>query len=352
MLGWHVPGPYELALSSSSWHEFEHACFLFASLLFWWPVVQPWPSVARWPRWSMVPYLLIGDLQNTILSAILVFSDRVLYPTYAAVPRVFGFSALQDQAAAGAIMWVVGSTAFIVPAVIVAIQCLSKKGASRPITRFEQSEKIVAPEQAHLSRASFMPWLIPAGMPDRTLQATSFVVFFLLIMGCFAWLLSADFGDDEDLAVQSIQQSGSFTVSLLAPRELAVGPNDVSVLVQDRNTREILLDASVDLAASTSGTQSPVKVHASSQGSQNKLLQSAQLNLPANRTWELLLAVRHGSEQADFSFPLKVSIAESAIETPWATLAFVGLGLLLLLVYFRRHRQVKNAPLDTSISSV
>ena len=44
MFAWHTPRLYELALASSSWHEVEHACFFLASLVFWWPVIQPWPS--------------------------------------------------------------------------------------------------------------------------------------------------------------------------------------------------------------------------------------------------------------------------------------------------------------------
>ena len=43
-IGWHVPPAYELALRSPAWHEIEHACFLFTSLLFWWTVLQPWPE--------------------------------------------------------------------------------------------------------------------------------------------------------------------------------------------------------------------------------------------------------------------------------------------------------------------
>ena len=45
-IGWHVPPAYELALRSPGWHEVEHACFLGTSLLFWFPVIQPWPSVS------------------------------------------------------------------------------------------------------------------------------------------------------------------------------------------------------------------------------------------------------------------------------------------------------------------
>ena len=61
---------------------------------------------------------------NTGLSAVLCFSDHVLYPTYQLAPRLWGISALGDQAAAGAIMWVPGSIAFLVPAVILGMRAL------------------------------------------------------------------------------------------------------------------------------------------------------------------------------------------------------------------------------------
>jgi cytochrome c oxidase assembly factor CtaG len=124
---WHVPGLYELALRSEFWHEVQHGFFLSTGLLFWWPVVQPWPSRLRWPRWTMIPYLLLADIQNTALSAFLIFSERVLYPTYAAVPRLWGNSALDDQAAAGAIMWVPGSVFFLIPVAVLAIRLLDAR---------------------------------------------------------------------------------------------------------------------------------------------------------------------------------------------------------------------------------
>ena len=123
-VAWHVPDLYELALRSELWHDVQHICFLSTALLFWWPVVQPWPSRQRWPRWTMVLYLLFADIQNTALSAFLIFSERVLYPTYAAVPRLWSISALDDQAAAGAIMWVPGSVIFLVPVAVLAVRLL------------------------------------------------------------------------------------------------------------------------------------------------------------------------------------------------------------------------------------
>jgi cytochrome c oxidase assembly factor CtaG/polyferredoxin len=126
-IGWHVPAAYELALRSPAWHEVEHGCFLFTSLLFWWTVLQPWPSRARWSRWAVVPYLITADLANTALSAFLAFSNRVLYPTYQAAPRIFGLSAMQDQAAAGAFMWVVGSAIYWIPAIGTTLVLLSRQ---------------------------------------------------------------------------------------------------------------------------------------------------------------------------------------------------------------------------------
>ncbi len=116
---WHVPAAYELALRSPGWHAVEHACFLGTALLFWWPVVQPWPSRPWWPRWAMVPYLVLADVQNTVLAAFLVFAERVVYPPYALAPRLGGLTPLDDQAAAGAMMWVPGSIAFLVPAAMI-----------------------------------------------------------------------------------------------------------------------------------------------------------------------------------------------------------------------------------------
>ncbi len=114
---WHVPVLYDLALNSERWHEVEHACFFLTGVLFWRPVILPWPSRSPWPRWAMIPYLALVDLQNSALSAILTFSDRVIYPFYDTVSRPWGLSALDDQAIAGVIMWVPGSLFLLLPMV-------------------------------------------------------------------------------------------------------------------------------------------------------------------------------------------------------------------------------------------
>jgi putative membrane protein len=128
---WHLPEFFQLALRSERWHIVEHACFLVTALMYWYPVIQPWPSVARWPRWSMIPYLLLADGQNTILSALFMFSDRVIYPFYATAPRIGGFTPLGDQIVAGAIMWVPGSLFYLVPGTLIMFRILAPRDLAR-----------------------------------------------------------------------------------------------------------------------------------------------------------------------------------------------------------------------------
>ena len=128
---WHLPATFQLALRSEPWHAAEHACFFTTSLMFWYPVIQPWPSLSRWPRWAMLPYLLLADGQNTILSALFMFSGRLFYPYYLTAPHLAGFTPMGDQIVAGAIMWVPGSVLYLVPATLIIFKMLAPQNLSR-----------------------------------------------------------------------------------------------------------------------------------------------------------------------------------------------------------------------------
>jgi len=127
LLAWHLPFLFELTLRSDAWHDTEHACFLFTAILFWWPVIQPFPSEARWPRWSVPLYLFLGMLPGSALGAFLTFSDRVLYPSYNQRVPAFGLAPLDDQIFAGALMWVVGFLTSCLPAVWLTLRLLSPR---------------------------------------------------------------------------------------------------------------------------------------------------------------------------------------------------------------------------------
>jgi cytochrome c oxidase assembly factor CtaG len=125
LVAWHIPAVFSLALQSEGLHVVEHASFLAAGFLFWWPVVQPWPSVPVWPRWSILLYLFAATLPCDILSAYLTFCERVVYPAYLNAPRLVELSALQDQECAGALMWTCVTIILLVPAAQITLQLLS-----------------------------------------------------------------------------------------------------------------------------------------------------------------------------------------------------------------------------------
>lgn len=176
-LGWHAPVMYDLALRSPNWHEVEHVSFLLTSVLFWWHIVAPWPTIYRASRWMLLPFLLTADILNTGLSALLSFSGRVVYPAYSQVPRFFGISVLADQVAAGALMWVMGSASFLGAAMLITVNLLSRRGEREQLQREgaharEEAlfpERITQPVEAGWwERGMRRVLLLPAGHKPRS----------------------------------------------------------------------------------------------------------------------------------------------------------------------------------------
>jgi putative membrane protein len=127
VIAWHVPALFQVGMSSETWHAVEHASFLAAGLLFWWPVIVPWPGVARWSEWSAPLYLFLATLPCDALSAFLAFCNRVVYPHYVSPGPVYVLSPLDDQAMAGALMWTWVTFAYLGPAAVITIRILSPR---------------------------------------------------------------------------------------------------------------------------------------------------------------------------------------------------------------------------------
>jgi putative membrane protein len=121
---WHIPSIFMLGMRSQMWHGIQQASFLATGLLFWCPVVQPWPAVSKWPESSMLLYLFLATVPCDILSGFLVFCDRVVYPVFLSSPQSFGLSALEDQQCAGALMWTCVTVVYLLAAAIFAVRLL------------------------------------------------------------------------------------------------------------------------------------------------------------------------------------------------------------------------------------
>jgi cytochrome c oxidase assembly factor CtaG len=131
LIAWHLPPAFEFAMHSGWGHALQDASFFITGMLLWWPVVQPWPSVSKYPRWLIPVYLFLATLPCDALSAFLTFYDRVVYSCYRTAPNFFGRSPLADQQFAGALMWVCVTFIYMVPAVVITIQILSPAGVRR-----------------------------------------------------------------------------------------------------------------------------------------------------------------------------------------------------------------------------
>lgn len=99
---WHLPAAYDAALEQPALLHLEHASYLVAGCLLWWPVLQdePWrvPSAVR------AGYLFAAFLLGSPLGLLLALLPDAIYDFYVDGPRLWGLSALSDQQIAGVTM--------------------------------------------------------------------------------------------------------------------------------------------------------------------------------------------------------------------------------------------------------
>lgn len=110
----HLPAFYDVTLREPQLHELEHLIYIAAGLLVWSPLLDGDPAPAhRLGGVGRLTYLIAAMLPMALLGAYLNRHASLVYPAYAAPARALGISAVNDQAAAGAIMWVAGNTIMV-----------------------------------------------------------------------------------------------------------------------------------------------------------------------------------------------------------------------------------------------
>ncbi|MGZ4254706.1 MAG: cytochrome c oxidase assembly protein [Solirubrobacteraceae bacterium] len=121
----HLPAFYDATLRHPAVHEAEHALYLIAGLLLWWPLLDADPVPAhRLGGLGRLVYLLATMPPMAIVGAYLNRHPTLMYPPYGPPARAMGISAVVDQQQAGAIMWVAGSAIVIAVGLWVTIAAL------------------------------------------------------------------------------------------------------------------------------------------------------------------------------------------------------------------------------------
>jgi hypothetical protein len=156
--------------------------------------------------------------------------------------------------------------------------------------------------------------------------------FLMLTMGATA--ARADGG-----AMLLHQDTGAFTITLFAaPQPLHTGAADLSVMVQDRSSGEILLDPVIDLTvapADANATQQTVRL-GKGQAS-NRLLQASTVHFSSAGNWRIALAVRRGNDTAQLSAECTVEPDRSRATLVW----FYVLLPVAIILLFVLHQALK-----------
>jgi putative membrane protein len=111
---WHLPPVYGLAMAHHPVHIAQHLCFMFASVLMWWPVLSPLPELPRLSYPLQMLYLFLLTIPMSVIAVFIGYADEVLYPAYASAPRLWGITPMQDQLIGALIMWIPGGLFFFV----------------------------------------------------------------------------------------------------------------------------------------------------------------------------------------------------------------------------------------------
>jgi putative membrane protein len=112
LAGWHLPPAYNLAMAYHPLHIAQHLMFIAAAVLMWWPVMSPLPELPRLSYPAQMLYCFALSIPMSLVSVYIAYADALLYTAYAAAPRLWGITPMQDQLIGGLVMWIPGGLFF------------------------------------------------------------------------------------------------------------------------------------------------------------------------------------------------------------------------------------------------
>jgi putative membrane protein len=113
LVAWHLPPLYNAAMADHRVHILQHLCFLVGSTLMWWPLMSPLAELPRMSYPKQMLYTFLLTIPMAMVSIAITYANQVLYPAYAAAPRLTALSPLEDQRLGGLIMWIPGGMIFL-----------------------------------------------------------------------------------------------------------------------------------------------------------------------------------------------------------------------------------------------
>ena len=161
-------------------------------------------------------------------------------------------------------------------------------------------------------------------------------LFYAFLFSLFATVAVGDGG-----AVVFSGEQGTLRVTVfIDPVPPRVGPVDLSVLVQDAQSLEVInaYKASASLTCSADATIAEIKRPLDRTTATNRLFQAVLINLPAAGTWQVTLEIEQGGvdqkkdNKSDyrFTFPLEIAAPQPQF---WDVLFWILLPAIPLLLF-------------------
>ena len=119
LIVWHIPALYEAALQNEAIHQLQHALFFWSGVISWWPILSPLRDLPRSSYPAQILYVFLVGIPGAILGAWFVFARQIIYPSYAAVPALWGMTTLEDQQLGGLLIMVPGKMVYFVALTII-----------------------------------------------------------------------------------------------------------------------------------------------------------------------------------------------------------------------------------------
>ena len=243
-------------------------------------------------------------------------------------------------------------------AMVAARPAYASKRHSRPHSFSLSSPAVREPERGDPSFVQFLTRGILSSTQVKPLRTLQFCLVFL-----FLTLPSVNARADGGI-IRSRETQGPFIVTIFTASELVTDqPADISVLVQDRESKEAILDATIDLVftapaslvsepadqicghssealgSQVSGPESiDFTVPATRRQASNKLLYAAAVELGRIGNWQLQAFVQRGSDAVKVASIIPVTSSPRRVTALFPYLALPP----LLIALFALHQWLKQ----------
>jgi putative membrane protein len=140
---WAIPSVFDFSAQHPTVHAFEHATLFYTGLALWWLIVAPLPRARLRPGGERLALLGFSRLASAAICVPLTWLVHTQYPLYAAAPRAFGISPINDQHLAGAGMCFVEFLVFGIAFAAVFISMLGRSEAGEAVAERAAGERLL-----------------------------------------------------------------------------------------------------------------------------------------------------------------------------------------------------------------